>query len=252
MPDASPDTRSVAFDRFGEVREVRGGASIEMAGDLANSLYRLSAGRIAALEERSGAPARVAVVHRPGAILCGHPLLAMSRQPYTLTALRDSQLQTLPRHVLEPWLRSRPGFVADLARASLEGLEGDRPADQRTSSILGFIAVCDSVEMRGLVEALAKQMRADGLRVVVLGAEFDGEPSSRLSAIEAENDLVLMAAERQEADFTQYCGRQIDRLILVDCVEKVHFRFCTRKIRGIGGLFENGRGDRADAITCHW
>ena len=215
MPGASPDTLSAAFDRFGEVREVRGGDSIEMAGDLANSLYRLSAGRIAALDERPGAPARVVAVHRPGAVLCGQPLLAMSRHPHTLTALRDSELQALPRHVLEPWLRSRPGFVADLARASLEGLENDRPADPRTSSILGSIAVCDSVEMRALVEALAMGMRAYGLRVAVLGAEFDGEPSSRLSAIETENDFVLMAAERQEADFTQYCGRQIDRLILV-------------------------------------
>ncbi len=215
MPDATPDTLADAFALYGETCEVRGGESIETVGDPAERLYRLAAGRIAALDERPGAPARLAEVHRPGAIIGSRTFLGDSRHPYTLTAMRDSVLHVLPRSLLGPWLRSQPLLMGDLAQTALAGVEPDPVRGRRGASVLGLIAVCESVEMRFLAEALAEAMRAHGLRIAVLGAEFGGEPSGRLSAIEAEHDVVLLAAERRDADFTYYCGRQIDRLILV-------------------------------------
>ena len=192
-----------------------GGAALVEAGQPAKSLYRLVAGRLAEVEHITGDGNRMTAVHRPGALIGGAQILGDSPYGTTITALRDSELLAIPLERVEALMRERPEFLAEVARAALTRMGAVEPADQRKSSILGFVAVCDSVAMRDLAERIAAAMRGLGVRVAVLGAEADNSPPSRLSALEAEHDYVLLAAERADTEFTAFCGRQIDRLILV-------------------------------------
>jgi NTE family protein len=204
-----------AFAQLGEMRTVEGGTTIWAAGGPADELMQLEAGRLAVLDQRGDAAARVVAVHRPGAVLGGIAFLTGQRQPFSVSALRDTVLRVLPRAKLEPLLRRQPALMADLAREALTRAREPDPASHPRAAILGFVSVCDGVAMRKMVEALAERMRRQGFKVAVLGAEFGEQASYALSGIESRNDFVLMAAERAELDFAHYCGRQIDRLFLV-------------------------------------
>ncbi|MDB5482593.1 MAG: cyclic nucleotide-binding protein [Caulobacteraceae bacterium] len=192
-----------------------GGTPLAEAGEPASALYRLVAGRLAEVEKVTGNGERLTAVHRPGAVIGAAQIL--SDEPYgtTVTALRDSELLAIPADRVDALMRQNPEFLTEMARSALSRMGAATGADQRKSSILGFVAVCDGVAMRELVERLARAMRAVGVKVAVLGVEADDSPPTLLSALEAENDYVLMSAERRELKFAAYCGRQIDRLILV-------------------------------------
>lgn len=204
-----------AFAAEGSLMALPGGALLVDAGEAVQALYRLTAGRLAEVEPTVEGGGRLLTVHRPGALIGGAQLLGDGQHRTTITALRDSELQAIPADRAAVLLRDRPDLLAQVARLALTRMRTTDVAQQRKSSILGFVAICDSVAMRDLVERLASAMRALGAEVAVLGAEADDSSPSYLHALEVEHDFVLMAAERRDVDFTAYCGRQIDRLILV-------------------------------------
>ena len=202
------------FQSLGAHLPIRGGEALVAEGEESHSLYLLDAGRIAAIDQSGENAGRVLAVHRPGAIIGGAEMLSGARHPATLTSLRDSALRVLTRASLEPILLDQPMILAELARMCLAPMREPTAAPARKASILGFVAVCESVAMRAMVVALAEGLRTGGAAVTVLGAESDGPSAEALSRLEAEHDFVLMAAERGDEAFTQYCGRQIDRLVL--------------------------------------
>jgi NTE family protein len=203
------------FAAHGQASNLRGGDVFINAGEAPLGLCRLTAGRLAAVEPTGDGGSRVLLIHRPDALIGGAELLTGDPHPVTLTALRDSEIQSISRTIIEPLLRRSPVLLAELARSSLAAMREPAAATRTKGVILGFVAVCDSVAMRDLVEALAERMRNMGASVAVLGAEADSCSSAELSQLEAEHDFLLMAAERQDFDFAEFCGRQIDRLILV-------------------------------------
>ena len=212
MPPTALDD---ALDADASWMALPGGTPLAEAGEPASALYRLVAGRLAEVQTITGEGERLVAVHRPGAVIGASQILGDEPFGTTITALRDSELLAIPTERVEALMRENPEFLTELARAALSRMGAATPADKRRSSILGFVAVCDGVAMRELAERLARAMRALGVRVAVLGVEADEAPPTLLTALEAENDYVLMAAERRELKFADYCGRQIDRLILV-------------------------------------
>jgi NTE family protein len=211
----APNALDEAFAAEASLMELPGGAPLVTAGETVRALYRLTAGRLAEVEPMAEGGGRLLTVHRPGALIGGAQLLGDGLYRTTVTALRDSELQAIPGDRAGLLLRDRPEFLAEVARATLTRMMPAEPADRRKSSILGLVAICDSIVMRDLAEHLAAAMRALGAEVAVLGAEADDSSASWLHALELEHDFVLMAAERRDADFIAYSGRQIDRLILV-------------------------------------
>ena len=203
------------FNAQGNVLRIAGGEPLVRAGDPSANLYRLEAGRIAAVDDDGDGVGAVLAIHRPGAIIGGAEILSGDLHGATLTTLRDSELSVVSRERLEPLLRSDTQLLSELVRHSLARLREPRATAVRRASILGFVAVCDSVAMRSMVERLAARMRAHGCTVAVIGAPSSEASSSYLSNLESRHDFVLMAAERQDFEFAQYCGRQIDRLLLV-------------------------------------
>lgn len=192
-----------------------GGSTLVKVGERPNALYRLVAGRIAEIEPMEAGGGRMVAIHRAGALIGGAQLLGDRAYATNLSALRDSELAAIPAARAVVLMRENPAILAEVARVALTPMGAVEPADRRKSSILGFVAVCDSVAMRDLAERLAGAMRRLGDKVVVLGAEHEHMSTADLSRLESEHDYVLMAAERTDRAFTAFCGRQIDRLILV-------------------------------------
>lgn len=203
------------FRQRGFSRDLAGGGVLLRAGGPAHSLYRLVSGRLATLASTDAGAGRILELHRPGALFAGAQYLTGESHPATIVSLRDSEIHVLRFDQLDPVVRSDPRSLAELARASLRRQGSDiRPIAGR-GTILGLVAVCDSVVMRALAEDLASSMRRLGLRVAVLGEEAHDCGPARLSNLEDAHDFVLLAAERSQIAFTEFCGRQIDRLILV-------------------------------------
>jgi NTE family protein len=212
MPTTALDD---ALDSEAMSLDLPGGTALVVAGERAQALYRLVAGRLAEVEPLSGYGERMTAVHRPGALIGAAQILGDGVYRTTITALRDSELLAIPVSRVEALMHEDPEFLAEVARVALTRMGAAEPADRRKSSILGFVAVCDGIAMRDLAERLAKAMRVQGIKVVVFGAEAHASSPFMLSTLEEENDFVLLAAEKGEAEFTAFCGRQIDRLILV-------------------------------------
>ena len=210
--DDALDTEAVALT-------LPGGAPLVLPGEPPQALYRLVAGRLAEIERVTDDGERIVAVHRPGAVIGAAQILADRPHHATFTAMRDSELLAIPVERVSELMRESPEFLAEVARIALTRLGATDPLDRRRVSILGVISVCDSVCARDLAEQMAGAMRALGSRVVVLGSEADDSPPSHISALEARNDYVLMAAERRETGYTEFCGRQIDRLILAGGAE---------------------------------
>jgi NTE family protein len=211
----TPSALDGVFDAEASLLALAGGATLIRAGETAPALYRLVAGRLAEVESLSGHAERVTAVHRPGAVIGAAQILAAAPFRTTLTALRDSELLAIPEDRAQALMRENPAFLAEVARIALARLGSAEPADPRRGTILGFIAVCESIAMRDLTERIAAAMRGLGVSVAVIGAESMNASPAELSRLEAGHDFVLMAAERREERFTAFCGRQIDRLVLV-------------------------------------
>jgi len=203
------------FETEGRAFALPGGETLAAAGEPVLGLYRLDAGRMAEVDTAAPGGFRITAVHRPGALLGAARLLDDSAHDTSLTALRDSNLVMVPVEAVTAALRRDPEILAAVARAALTRLGAVDPEDRRKASILGFVAVCDSVSMHALAQRLAVAMRELGARCIVIGAETLGCSPEALSRMELEHDFVLMAAERQDSAFTAFCGRQIDRLVLV-------------------------------------
>jgi len=203
------------FAQEGTALALPGGAVLIAAGETTPALYRVTAGRLAEIEAMAEGGGKVLGIHRPGDLIGGGQLLGGARRFAAVTALRDSELQAIPASRALQLLKEEPDFLAAVARAALAPMAAPSGAERRKSAILGFVAVCDTVAMRDLAERLAIAMRDLGADVAVIGAEARDKAPAWLSALEIENDFVIMAAERSDPEFTAYCGRQIDRLVLV-------------------------------------
>ena len=213
--DKTSDALGRVFGRSAATIHLRGGEALARIGQPVEGLYRLEAGRIAELKlAPNGAPEMVAV-HRPGALLGALETLNDGVHHSDLVALRDSELNILPIRKVERLLRRDSHILAEVARSALRRLGAQAPDSQRRGSILGFIAVCDSVVSRDLTEAIAERTRKLGRKTVVLGGEAVRLGPSEMSRLEEENDLVLLAVERGQSDFNAFCNRQVDRLVLV-------------------------------------
>lgn len=210
-----PDTLDDAFTSEASLIALPGGASLAVAGEPVVALHRLTVGRLAEVEPMSGGGGRLVAIHRPGALIGGAQLLGDGIHRTTVTALRDSDLECIPAGSIGVLLKANPLLLAQLARAALSPMATPAHGARHKSLTLGFIAVCDSVDARDLTERIAAAMRALGARVAVIGAEAVGRSSAEIHALEAAHDFLLMAAEHRETRFTAYCGRKIDRLILL-------------------------------------
>jgi NTE family protein len=209
------DALARVLNRAGPAFALRGGEALARPGQPIDGLYRLEAGRIAELKPGPDGVSRLLAVHRPGAMLGAVEALGDGVHHTSLVALRDSELRVLPIRKAERLLRRDPHVLAEVARVALRRLGAQEPDASRSTSIIGLVAVSGGLDARAFAERLAQDLQRLGRRTVVVGSEAGHWEPARLSQLEESHDLVLMAAERGQADFIAFCVRQVDRLVLI-------------------------------------
>jgi NTE family protein len=193
-----------------------GGQTLFAAGEPAEQLYFLRAGRLGAFRREEGSEPQFLGVIRPGEPAGEMSLISGAPHSGHVVALRDSEIFALPRDVFFEACESDPAVMTELARLMILR---SRQAATKTSvgepSVFGFVTVGEAVPIRPMVDRIAREVGRLGYSVTVIGAEAQHAPTEWFSNVEREYDFVLYAAEAEDQGWRSVVGRQVDRLFRV-------------------------------------
>jgi NTE family protein len=193
-----------------------GGRPLYRAGQPADTLYFVRAGRLGVVRDSPGGAADLIGVIKPGEPAGEMALIAGTPHSATVTALRDSEILALSRQTFFAEARKHPDVMAELARLMI--LRARQPMTRGGAgrpTVFGFVAVSPGVDAQGFTQSVAQSARELGFSAEVIGSEGAHQSTEWFSRIEQANDVVLLTAGPDETDWAHLCARQVDRLFLL-------------------------------------
>lgn len=193
-----------------------GGATLFNAGEPAEHLYFLRAGRLGAFRREEGQESQFLGVIRPGEPAGEMSLISGAPHSGHVVALRDSEIFSLPRDVFFEACDGDPTVMTELARLMiLRSRQAATKASIGEPSVYGFVSIGEPTPIRPLVDRIAREVGRLGYSVTVIGAEAQHAPTEWFSNVEHDYDFVLYAAEADDQGWRPVVGRQVDRLFRV-------------------------------------
>lgn len=193
-----------------------GGALLFEAGEPADQLYYLRAGRLGVFRSDEDGDIQFLGVIRPGEPVGEMALIAGGAHSARVVALRDSEILGLPREAFFDACEADPTVMTELARLMIRR---SRQAGQREAvgdpSVFGFLAVADGVNVRPLADRVAQEIAGLGYSSLVVGVEAVNVAPEWFSEAERSHDFVLYVAENADLGWRQVVARQVDRLFRV-------------------------------------
>ncbi len=191
----------------GDEVELLAGTTLFHAGDAADAMYVLIAGRLA-LRQTDGSTLDV----YPESTLGELALLTDAPRSATVIARRDSTLVRVSRQRFTELTASDPAVMAAMARGVAFRLQNSRPLSPPTSpapKVVAVVALDAGASADAVSEVLVESLSA-GLRVARRGET----PPQELQRAEADHDRVLLVAGAG-GPWAEACLRQADRVVLV-------------------------------------
>lgn len=219
IPDDSALARLFSQERAqGEATwfSLPGGQKLYSAGDPADQLFFVRAGRLGAFRREEGHEPQFLGVIRPGEPAGEMALIAGAPHSADVVALRDSEIFALPREVFFDAAEADASVMTELARLMI--LRTRQAAQRGTMgepSVYGFLAMGQPGSLRALVERIALEIGRLGYSVTCVGAEAQHAPTEWFSEVERTHDFVLYIAETADGGWRHAVARQVDRLFRV-------------------------------------
>jgi NTE family protein len=192
-----------------------GGRTLIEAGEPADSLFYLMAGRLGAVRRETGQEPQFLGLIRPGEPAGEMAMVAGTAHTATVVALRDSEIVSIPRQAFFRAVHDDPEVMSELAHLMILRARGAPGSNLGEPSVFGFVGVGVGVQVRPLVEALERAVAALGYAVTTVGAEAASAPTEWFSNVENSHDIVLYTAETAEEAWKTVIGRQVDRLFRI-------------------------------------
>jgi NTE family protein len=193
-----------------------GGQTLFNAGEPAEHLYFVRAGRLGAFRREEGQEPQFLGVIRPGEPAGEMSLISGAPHSGHVVALRDSEIFSLPRDAFFEACDANPAVMTELARLMiLRSRQAVTKGSGGEPSVYGFVTVGEAVPIRPMLDRIAREVGRLGYSVTVIGAEAQHAPTEWFSDVEREYDFVLYAAEAGDMGWRQVVGRQVDRLFRV-------------------------------------
>ncbi|WP_374471890.1 patatin-like phospholipase family protein [Phenylobacterium sp.] len=193
-----------------------GGQTLYSAGDPADQLYFVRAGRLGAFRREEGHEPQFLGVIRPGEPAGEMALIAGAPHSADVVALRDSEIFALPRDAFFDAVEADPAVMTELARLMiLRTRQAARSGAAGEPSVFGFTPVGQPGLLRPLVERLAVEIGRLGYSVTCVGSEAQSAPTEWFSEVERTHDFVLYLAETTDLGWRHTVSRQVDRLFRV-------------------------------------
>ena len=220
MAPPRPDTLEAALAKVFEDGGSRvswfaltGGEPLFQAGEEADGLYLLRAGRLGVFRQEDDQPPRFLGVIKPGEPVGEMALIAGQPHSASVVALRDCEILALPRDAFFEAVRNRPDVMIELSRLMLERAR-ERAPGVTEPTVFGFVSG-RARPIRAFVERVAAEVEAMGFTCEVIDHSALSSASDWFSRMEDTHDFVLYAAERDEPAWASLCARQVDRLFVV-------------------------------------
>jgi NTE family protein len=193
-----------------------GGQTLFNAGEPAEQLYFVRAGRLGAFRREEGQEPQFLGVIRPGEPAGEMSLISGAPHSGHVVALRDSEIFSLPRDAFFEACDANPAVMTELARLMiLRSRQAVTKGSGGEPSVYGFVTVGEATPIRPMLDRIAREVGRLGYSVTVIGAEAQHAPTEWFSDVEREYDFVLYAAEADDMGWRQVVGRQVDRLFRV-------------------------------------
>ena len=193
-----------------------GGKPLFLAGEPAENLYLLRAGRLAAIEHKAGEERRSLGLVRPGEPVGEMALIAGTLHSADVIALRDCEIAALPRTSFFRSVESNSALMIELARLMIgRARHAAAGPPLGEPSVFGFVALSPGQRIRVLVERVATAVRGLGYSATVIGLEAENAPTEWFSNVAHVHDFVFYAAELGELAWGKLICRQVDRLFRI-------------------------------------
>ena len=202
-----PEAVRNALDLAARDRHLEGGAFLFRAGDPADSVFVLRAGRLEVLVDDE-----VVRELAPGSVVGELAVLTAGSRSASIRARRDSILSEVSRADFDAAMSEDPSAYPALAGVLAEQLSDARPparADGTQPVVVSVIGLHPGAPVDAVAAELVAHLRTR-LRADLLG---DPGPES-LERAEAELDRVLLVAGADDPH-RDFCLRQADHLVLV-------------------------------------
>ena len=224
LPNIEEDSTLARLFRQRDVRtsarwfSLPGGQRLYTAGDAADQLFFVTAGRLGAFRRDEGQPVQFLGVIRPGEPAGEMALVAGSSHSADVVALRDSEIVSLPRDAFFDACEADAAVMTELARLMiLRTRQAVHQGGMGEPSVFGFTQAGDTGPLRPLIENLAQEVAALGYSATCIGVEAAGAPTEWFSNVERAHDFVLYVADDANAGWTHAVSRQVDRLFRIGC-----------------------------------
>ncbi len=207
-----------------------GGSTLYEAGEEADHIYFLRAGRLGAIRQDEGMDPHFLGVIRPGEPAGEMAMISGTVHSAKVVALRDSEILALPRAAFFKAAEDDAKIMVQLARLMIQrARQTASRASQGAPSVFGFYGMTKEVKAREQVEQIAHAVRQLGYSICVMGVEAERSSTEWFSTAEQGHDFILYVAEAHETYWKNVVGRQVDRLFLMakgagspeDCVPTV-------------------------------
>ena len=192
-----------------------GGRVLFHAGEDADRLYFVLAGRLGVVQRAEGQEPQFLGVIRPGEPAGEMAMVAGTPHTATVVALRDSELMAMPRSAFLQAIQRDPAIMAELAHLMILRARHTGGGSAGEPAVFGFIGLCPGAGVRELVDRIEAAVSELGYSVAAAGAEVQHAPTEWFSNLEERHDIVLYAAEHEDVAWKAIVGRQVDRLFCV-------------------------------------
>ncbi|HLI67624.1 MAG TPA: patatin-like phospholipase family protein [Caulobacteraceae bacterium] len=193
-----------------------GGQVLCETGEVADNLYFVRTGRLAAIRHEEGQEPQFLGVIRPGEPAGEMALIAGAPHSASVVALRDSEILALPRDAFFDAAEHDPELMIELARLMLQrARQTAGRSGAGDPSVFGFVGCSEDIAVREFVESIAREIASFGYSVATAGEEALAAPTEWFSNVEQDHDFVLYSADHGQTAWKALVSRQVDRLFRV-------------------------------------
>ena len=193
-----------------------GGATLFAAGEPADEIYLVQAGKLGAFRKEEGQERQFIGVIRPGEPAGEMAMIAGTPHSSRVVALRDSEILALSREDFFLAADHDPMVMNEVARLMImRARQGASRASTGDPCVFGFTAADRGGRIRPMIAKIARAMAEMGHSITLVGSEAASAPTEWFSNVEGDHEYVLYVAEAGESAWTTVVSRQVDRLFRV-------------------------------------
>jgi NTE family protein len=196
---------------------VPGGIPLILEGEQPEAVYIVVAGLFAAY--RSAPNDQNVLLDRFGVgdVIGDAGFVTGEARTATVRALRNSELLRVSKQDLQSVTARCPGVLLAICSGVVQRLQRAQPPSATPVKFrtFCFVPADDTIDIRPIIERVALSLEAFGTVTILSAEQASGRTSTWFSEIERCFDFVLFHGDCGQSQWTRFCLRQSDRIVLL-------------------------------------